>query len=262
MLRRLQPVMAWYYLTAGQPTGPVDIAELERLFSFGAVRLGTLVWQQGMQHWTSFADAFQRPAVKCSWCKQLVPQQPVIQFGAMTICPDCKDPFFSRVREGLAPDAKAIYGGFWIRFGAYLIDQVALFFIRLPFQIAFQIYSFSALASGMQNPAARYFPLIGASQAYWIAYVLYALLIFLISLTYNVFFVGRFSATPGKMALKLRIVRSDGSKLTYWRATARFFAQIVTGFTAFVGYVMAAFDSEKRALHDYLCDTRVVKRNS
>jgi uncharacterized RDD family membrane protein YckC len=254
--------MAWYYLTAGQPTGPVDVAELERLFTFGAVRLGTLVWQQGMQKWTSFADAFQRPAVKCSICKELVPQQPVIHFGAMTICPDCKDQFFAKVREGLAPDTKAVYGGFWIRFGAYLIDQVALFFIRLPFQIAFQIYTFSVLSTPIRTPVPHYFPLAGASQAYWIAYGLYILFIFAISLGYSVFFVGRFGATPGKMALKLRIVRSDRSKLTYGRATARFFAQIVTSLTAFVGYVMAAFDSEKRALHDYLCDTRVIKRNS
>jgi uncharacterized RDD family membrane protein YckC len=26
-----------------------------------------------------------------------------------------------------------------------------------------------------------------------------------------------------------------------------------------IGYIMAGFDSQKRALHDLLCDTRVIK---
>ena len=262
MLPRLQPAMTWYYLADGQPKGPIDVAELERLFRFGAVRLGTLIWRQGMPGWTSFADAFQRAAVKCSRCKQLVPQEPVIRYGAMTICPDCKEVFFGEIREGLAPDLKAIYGGFWTRFGAYMIDMVILFFLRVPLQIAWQIYSFSLMAS-MANET-RYpglFP-FGASQAFWIVYGIYALLLFLIGLAYYVFFVGKYGATPGKMALKLRIVRSDRSKLSYRRATARYFAQILTSFTIYLGYIMAAFDSEKRALHDYICDTRVIKRDA
>src|SRR6266403_3279420 len=68
LLPRPQPAMTWYYLTEGQPKGPIEVAELERLFQFGAVRLGTLIWRQGMSGWTSFAEAFQRAAVKCSLC--------------------------------------------------------------------------------------------------------------------------------------------------------------------------------------------------
>jgi uncharacterized RDD family membrane protein YckC len=251
--------MNWYYLMEGQPKGPIDVAELERLFQFGAIRLGTLIWREGMSAWASFADAFQRPAVKCDQCKQLVPKDPVIRYGTMTICPDCKESFFGQIREGLAPDVKAIYGGFWIRAGAWLIDQLILFFLRLPFQIAWQFFYFF-LMSGMSGRMSKAidFPY----RSFLIAYGTYGFIIFAISLAYYVFFVGRYGATPGKMALKLRIVRSDRSKLTYWRATARYFAQIVTSLTLLIGYIMAAFDSEKRALHDYLCDTRVIKRNA
>jgi uncharacterized RDD family membrane protein YckC len=262
MLPRRKPAMSWYYLAEGQPKGPIEVSELERLFQFGVVRLGTLIWRQGMSGWTSFAEAFQRAAVKCNLCKQLVPQEPIIRYGSMTICPDCKDLFFAEIREGLAPDLKAIYGGFWIRFGAYMIDMVILFFLRIPLQIAWQIYSISMMSSITRQ--ARYpglFP-FGASQAFWISYGFYALLMFLISFVYFVFFVGRYGATPGKMALKLRIVRADRSKVSYWRAAARYFAQALSGFTMYLGYIMAAFDSEKRALHDYICDTRVIKRDA
>jgi uncharacterized RDD family membrane protein YckC len=42
----------------------------------------------------------------------------------------------------------------------------------------------------------------------------------------------------------------------------RYFAQGLSAMLLYIGYIMAGFDSEKRALHDYLCDTRVIKRQS
>src|SRR5260370_11512362 len=95
-----------------------------------------------MSGWTSFAAAFQRAAVKCNVCKQLVPQEPIIRYGTMTICPDCRESFFAQIREGLAPDLKAIYGGFWFPFGAYSMYMVVPFFFRVSPQIARQSYSF------------------------------------------------------------------------------------------------------------------------
>jgi len=253
--------MTWYYLAEGQPKGPIDVTELEKLFQFGTIRPATPIWRQGLAAWTSFAEAFQLTTVRCSFCKQLVAQEPIIRYGEMTICPDCKEPFFAQIREGLAPDLKAVYGGFWTRFGAYLIDMVILFFIRVPLQIGWQIFCFSLFSGVKRAPLAAGVP-FGATQAFWIAYGIYGLLIFLVSLAYYIFFVGKYGATPGKMALKLKIVRSDRSKLSYRRATARYFAQILTSFTIYLGYIMAAFDSEKRALHDYICDTRVIKRDA
>jgi len=100
------------------------------------------------------------------------------------------------------------------------------------------------------------------SRGVLIAYGLYFIFILLLHLSYSVFFVGRYGATPGKMALKLQIVRSDFSKVSYLRALGRYFAQSLSGLLLYLGYIMAGFDSEKRALHDYICDTRVIKRPS
>ena len=41
---------------------------------------------------------------------------------------------------------------------------------------------------------------------------------------------------------------------------ARCLARMLAGFTLGIGYVIAGIDDEKRALHDYFCDTRVVKK--
>jgi uncharacterized RDD family membrane protein YckC len=60
------------------------------------------------------------------------------------------------------------------------------------------------------------------------------------------------------MALSLKVVRADGSKVSYMRAFGRAAAEIVSGILLLIGYIIAGFDDEKRALHDRMCDTRVV----
>ncbi|MBV9463243.1 MAG: RDD family protein, partial [Verrucomicrobiae bacterium] len=81
-----------------------------------------------------------------------------------------------------------------------------------------------------------------------------------VGVAYNVWFLGRFGATPGKMACGLRVIRPDGEPITYWRALGRTFAEFVSQITLMVGYVIIAFDPEKRGLHDRICDTRVIRK--
>ena len=76
---------------------------------------------------------------------------------------------------------------------------------------------------------------------------------------YEVYFVSRLGATIGKLGLNLKIIRADGSPLTRRSVLRRYFAMGLSLLTGTVGFWMAAFDSEKRALHDRLCATRVVR---
>jgi uncharacterized RDD family membrane protein YckC len=80
-----------------------------------------------------------------------------------------------------------------------------------------------------------------------------------IGCAYETFFLVRYAATPGKMALGLKVVRPDGSKLDTGRAVGRYFSKLLSAMILYIGYIMAGFDSQKRALHDIICDTRVVK---
>ena len=68
-------------------------------------------------------------------------------------------------------------------------------------------------------------------------------------------------ATLGKQALGLRIVRADGARLSFGRATARHFLKVmITPLVPLaIGYLMAAFTARKRALHDVLADTLVIR---
>jgi uncharacterized RDD family membrane protein YckC len=68
----------------------------------------------------------------------------------------------------------------------------------------------------------------------------------------------KYSATPGKMALGIVVQRMDGSPLSLGRSIGRYFAKIVSAITLYIGYLMVAFTSDKRGLHDMIADTRVV----
>ena len=78
-------------------------------------------------------------------------------------------------------------------------------------------------------------------------------------MAYQTILVSKYGATWGKMALGLKIVNEDGSKVRTGRAFGRVFAEILSGMTCYIGYIIVAFDSEKRSLHDHICATRVIK---
>jgi uncharacterized RDD family membrane protein YckC len=68
-------------------------------------------------------------------------------------------------------------------------------------------------------------------------------------------------ATVGKRALSIVVTRSDGSRLSFGRATGRHFAKYISALLLFFGYFMAAFTAKKQALHDMIADTVVVDAN-
>ena len=77
---------------------------------------------------------------------------------------------------------------------------------------------------------------------------------------YDTWFIGKYGATPGKMACKLKIVVEDGSRVSYLRAFGRHFAKYLSAMILLIGYIMAAFDDQRRTLHDRICETRVVRK--
>ena len=61
------------------------------------------------------------------------------------------------------------------------------------------------------------------------------------------------------MACKIKVVTADGGRVSYARAFGRYFAKMLSAFTCMIGYIIAVFDNpQKRALHDHICNTRVV----
>jgi uncharacterized RDD family membrane protein YckC len=183
----------------------------------------------------------------CSECGQPRPAGELARFGDRLICPDCKSTYVQKLREGVGTVPAMAYGGFWIRFVASLIDGI----IVLVADGIAQYFILGSMTTVMPGPGAAAAALsrVGASSLIGMA----------IGCTYEAWFVGKMAATPGKMALGLKVVRPDGSAVSYARGAARYFAKILSAIILMIGYIMAGFDAQKRALHDMICDTRVVR---
>ncbi len=148
------------------------------------------------------------------------------------------------------------YGGFWIRFVARLIDGILVgivgAIITLP--LAFLGLGSMALTANSDNPGAA----LAALPAIIAAQGIGMLIRLALAVAYEAYFLTTKGATLGKIALGLKVVRADGGPITMGLAIGRYFATILSAMILMIGYIMAAFDPQKRALHDRLCNTYVV----
>ncbi len=134
--------------------------------------------------------------------------------------------------------------GFWIRLAAYIIDSIALYAVDYLINLGLHLS-----VDPTQGLAVFDDPKLWISQA--ISFVLYA--------TYFTFCTGKWGQTLGKRATGVKVVRTDGSSVSYLRSLARYLASILSGLTLGIGYLMIAFSANKRGLHDLICGTKVIK---
>ena len=66
-------------------------------------------------------------------------------------------------------------------------------------------------------------------------------------------------ATLGKLALGLRVTDLNGNRISFARATGRYFGKIVSGMILMIGYLMAGFTQQKQALHDIMAGCLVIR---
>jgi len=258
--------MNWYYVEGSERVGPLDEVRFRELVAAGRIRPETLVWNESLSNWAAFRDVSQPPPAPggfspaaspptaeplgtCSQCGNVFSRDALVTLEGRTVCANCKPLFVAKMKEGIAPAGTLRYAGFWIRSAAKFLDGLIMGVAYLLMALLLLPSFFSRSLSRGGAPDSTF--AAGPCLVQLAFYVLWA--------AYIIGFVGRFGATPGKMALKLRIVKADGGRLSYGQATGRFFAELLSAIILYIGYIMAAFDEEKRALHDRLCNTRVVK---
>jgi uncharacterized RDD family membrane protein YckC len=176
-----------------------------------------------------------------------------------------------RLKEG-ANVAAQEYGGFWIRFAAKFIDNLIVAVVVLvPLIIFIVVLGLSTSKSaqgGFGAVPSVHFGWIGRGTGAGAIFgqaimaqalsLLFQLIFVAIRTVYSTFFLGKFGATPGKMVFKLVVVDASGSKISYGRAFGRSCAEILSQLICAIGYIIAAFDDQKRTLHDHMCNTRVI----
>lgn len=251
--------MDWYYVEGRSRIGPLDEGDFRRRLTDGTVTGVTLVWHEGMTGWSPFRLLAPPDEARdfCCRCARYVATDDMLRYHGMWVCAGCKPLFFQQIRTGLpvAGPAPAVrHGGFWIRFLGKMLDAM----IVLPVMILAASLLALLLAGDGETLEAESTTMSPVS----------GLLVLLVALgvlcVYLTLMVGKFGMTVGKMACGLKVVAGDGGRVTYKRAFGRALVEAVALLAPLLGaaliYGVAAFDKEKRGLHDLICNTRVVYR--
>jgi uncharacterized RDD family membrane protein YckC len=251
--------MNWYYVEQGKQAGPVSDEQFNALLQNGTITADTLVWREGMAEWlpcgqvqglgasTGAAATEATPQAVCIECGRMFPVDETIRYGDVRVCANCKPAFLQKLQEGAAIQTGALnYASFGARFAAVFLDGLILLVFNQIITrsiILMTTGTFFGNSGGLPVGIALFvgtFPLA-------------------IGICYEAILVGRYGATLGKMALKLKVVTADGGRVSYARAFGRYFAKLLSSLTCLIGYIIAAFDNpQRRALHDYICNTRVL----
>jgi uncharacterized RDD family membrane protein YckC len=285
----------WYYKIGDSKVGPVNDKQILELAELGKITRDTMVWNERDAKWQSFreasgqtrsalsdsaekeveneAEASWKPYENidssevehysdssdmevtipksesyCSRCFKKFAIEELNRYGAEKFCPAC-DTLFSNEQKKDEDTPRLPVAGFGIRLVAKLIDGIIIGIIGML------IYA-TAIFLLLWTDA------IFISPVRMLAFILIYIYWLMSFIGYAAFFVGKYGATPGKLALGIKVVDVYGGKVGYIKALGRCCAEILSAMPFAFGYIVAAFDTEKRTLHDRICGTRVILKSS
>lgn len=198
----------------------------------------------------------------CSKCGALMAD-------SASFCSSCGQGFSTATpaRPPVNPQAMAYaprveYGGFWLRFLAYLIDgavvTLGICLVAIPF----------VFLTGLGGFLSQIHPEEELGDAgFWLIMGMIFLFVTVglaVTWLYHALMESsEWQATVGKKALGLVVTDMKGQRVSFGRATGRHFAKIVTNMVPLtIGYIMAGFTERKQALHDMIAGCLILRRSS
>lgn len=181
-------------------------------------------------------------------------------------CSACRQAFSTgaapaRLMVAQAVAARVDYGGFWLRFLAYLIDGAAItlgiFVVVIPL----------VFLTGLGRLLSQIHPEEDFNDAgFWlISAVIFLLSMVSLAVTWLYHALmesSEWQATVGKKVLDLMVTDMAGRRVSFWRATGRHFAKIVSMMIYPLGHLMAGFTQQKQALHDMIAGCLILRRDT
>jgi uncharacterized RDD family membrane protein YckC len=260
----------------GRPVGPVEVAELVALHRAGALAADTRVWCEGMSEWRPWGEVagqvlaeatpVQTPDIPRNGPPALPEAMPVVSGGGWASAPSPASPAPAAPVYGPDrpfPGGPVVYAGFWNRLAAAILDGLLLScvgcFLVGPLWFLFGVGG-GVLESLDDNPFAS------AVSLGW------SLSNGMVSLMPDALYHGWLGTSAlqgslGKYAVGIKVVRSDGSRVSFWRGFLRHlahagFAVATCGLGLIINAVVVAATPRKQGLHDMVCDTLVVDRHA
>ncbi len=188
-------------------------------------------------------DAAPSGAIACPRCRKVNEQ-------AARYCYSCGLPLDEKRKPELSTNPPVqehtrytIPASVGSRFGALILDGIVVFGLLIGVFIGWSLVNkdFAAQLSDAESQA----------DNTTVIYLFY----FLVSAAYNSLMLTAWGATLGKRALGIRVVDRQGYRPSFGRSLGRYFASCIP-----FGNFVAIFRSDKRALHDLIADTWVVKK--
>jgi uncharacterized RDD family membrane protein YckC len=171
------------------------------------------------------------------------------------VAPVAAAPVVSYVPAASVPSSE--YGGFWIRLLAELIDRAVIGVAALPFffiLILPSVLRVIKVAQENREPTPEMVMAIISTIFVYVLVVIVGQWLYESLLTSS-----SWQGTIGKKALRLKVVDEAGNRISFARATGRFFAKFLSRLMMSIGYLMIAFTERKQGLHDMIAGT-LVKR--
>lgn len=157
------------------------------------------------------------------------------------------------------PAPTRAYAGFWLRFIAHLIDGLITGVVVMALVVPL------ALLTGLGAALRDFHPDREPDPAMIFAFISSIWILILIgvlgSWLYNAYCESsEWQATPGKKVLNLMVTDLSGNRISFGRASGRFFGKMISGLIPFgIGYIMAGFTEKKQALHDMIASCLVLR---
>ncbi len=152
------------------------------------------------------------------------------------------------------------YAGFWLRLAAYIIDYIVLQLVvgimSLPFMVGMITGIIAASKEASEGP--EIIAIVGVIMSFVFVIVIISLIVGW--LYYALLESSKYQGTLGKVAVGIKVTDTVGNKITFARATGRYFGKIISSMTIYIGFIMAGFTVKKQALHDIMSDCLVIKK--
>ena len=161
------------------------------------------------------------------------------------------------------------YAGFWIRFVAYIIDKIIVSIIEIILAIPIFIFIGIAIPFINDEPKVEHFTSASVTFANSLVemqeagLIISMILLFLTTAAVEWLYFALMEssakqATLGKAAVGIIVTDQNYKRISFARATGRYFSKWISGLILDIGYIMAAFTKKKQALHDFIAETVVI----
>ncbi len=242
--------MKWFYIDTSitdgdRRQGPYSIDEIRDFVNEGKIKDETLVWHTGEANWKAWKD----------FPEASEPPEP------------SEEELLKQTIETLLQSRmnRKRYAGFFVRANAFIIDNIilsifgALFLYVMSLAGMLDLNAVSEIVNQyIENPTstelvskALEIPGMSAFFTIWS----------FVQAVYFIVFHAVWGATLGKKLLHIHVEMANGEKLSWAFSIFRFIASIITQATLIfygLGYLIVLIDPQKRALHDFIAQTRVV----